>query len=210
MKTLILIIGLLTLNNFGYSEETSAEIKDGSALIDAVRSVKEAADTVKKTGVIETTCISCVKDSPDKSYQLEKESFELDTPYYLKENKPYVIHLKRTKETPNKVRLTFKNGHRVCGKMTAYTLPMTGAFEVACMFYVTQFEEETFDLNFKSLPKLKDGETQILELKLSKENVEKSKYNVELNSLTGNPVIVEKDSKFWGDGFNFKLVELKN
>lgn len=188
----------------------SQDKTEGKELLEAARTAQEMSGAIKSTGIIESTCTSCLKDLADKTYLLDKDKIVLDTPYYMKPKAPYVIHLKRTKDSPTKINLKFKNGHRVCGKMTAYTIPVTGNFEVACLIYITQYEEEEFDINLKDLPPLKDGVIETLEIKLSKDNIDKSKYNVDLNYLSNQTIIIDKDEKFWGSGYNFKLTGLKN
>jgi hypothetical protein len=184
-------------------------VDEASKMIDAVKAVDGASAVVLETGTIKSECPLCKFETPKKSYELNSNKIELETPYYIKNNDPYIIHLKRNANSPAKITLKFKNGRKVCGKVVAYTLPINGAFEFGCLFYMTQYEEEEFDLNFKNLPPLAKNEEQVLEIRLSKSNVEKSDYQVDLNSLTGNPVKVEKDKKFWGDGINFKFTEIK-
>jgi hypothetical protein len=209
MKSYILINVFslfFVFQSFAANEE--GDQKEGKGLIEAVETVSGVDDQLKSVGIIENVCDNCRKEEADKTYKINEDEIILDTPYFKKDKAPYIIHLVRTDKTPNKVRLKFKNGEKVCGKIIAYTNPYSKALGVDCLFYVTQYREEIIDLNLKSLSKLNSGEEQRLEIKISKPNIDRTKYEIELNSLNGKTIVVEKDKKFFLDGVNFKLTEL--
>lgn len=209
MKSYILINVFslfFVFQSFAGNEE--AKLKEGKQLIEAIETVSGADEQVKTVGIIENVCENCRKEDADKTYKMIEDEITLDTPYFKKSNSPYLIHLIRTDKTPKKVRLKFKNGERVCGKLVAYTNPYSKSLGVDCLFYITQYREEVIDLNLKSLSPLNSDEEQKLEIKLSKPNIDRNKYEIELNSKSGKTIVVDKDNKFFSDGVNFKLTEL--
>lgn len=179
-----------------------AEEVDHRELIEAVQSITGLAKNLEKTGQITADCSNCLLAEPDKKVILKNKTEDLGIPTLYKDNVAYLIQLKRTKDSPKKTTLKFKNGHSQCGKVFMGANPYNGAIIVDCLFYQTVYEDEEIDLNFKQLPALAEGEEQIIELKIIKPKVANSFYAVEANVIKGNSVTIEKDKKFWGSGYN--------
>lgn len=174
-----------------------------STTYDAVEAVKAINHEVKEVGKIDPPCLNCQQVAADKTYHLDKKEMTIDDPLFYSK-KGYVINLIRNKNSPNVVSLKFKVGHRVCAKMTTYVNPYSNSLGIDCLFYTTQMEDQEIDLNLKDLPKASD-ENEIYEITFSREEYDSGKYKIELNSLKGPSVKVEKDNKFFGRGINLKI-----
>ncbi len=202
MKTLILILSYVIATHSQSLYAVSEAPENYSEMINAINDVQ---NDLKKSGTIDPGCTNCIKTvEPDKRVELKNKEEALDRAFNYKNNVPYVIHLKRTKETPTKVSLKFKNGHTECGKMFVGANPLSpnGSLVVGCIINITVFEDYEIDLNLKKLPALAEGEEQIIELKLTKPKVENSYFLLEADVVKGPSTSVEKDKKFWGSGYN--------
>lgn len=76
-----------------------------------------------------------------------------------------------------------------------------------CLLYLYKDIDEELSLNLKNLPKVKAGEEEIIELRLTKPNVDNPKYTLEVNNLSNSSARSLVDSKFFSDGLNidFKI-----
>lgn len=178
-------------------------------LIDAISSVEKANNAIKETGTIEKPCTNCLKQDFDKSYFMSSKDLVIDTPFYMSEKKPYIVHLKRNKDTPSKIKVKFKNGHRECGKIVAYTSPYSGSLNFDCLFYTTIYEEQILEFNFSELGIFTENEDQVIELKFFKENLDRAKYSIDVNALNGKELSIKKDKKLFNNGLNLKFSEAK-
>lgn len=191
------------------SSSLQAEEVDPAQLTEAVKTVTGLEKKLDKPGVLSADCSGCKTIEPDKKVDLKNKIEDLGTPFLYKNNKPFIYHLKRTKESPLKTTLKFKNGRQVCGKMFVGSNPYNGSLIVECMIKVTEYEEEELELNFKNLPLPAEGEEQIIEIKLTKPETTNSFYTVETDVLKGPSARISKDKKFWGSGFNLDYSEKK-
>ena len=197
------LMTILTLSSILYAQSK----EEASDLYKAAEGAVNLKEDIQNVGSIEAPCPNCKKLSANKTYLLDFEEFEIDTPYYLKANEPYVIHFKRHARTPKKVRVNFKNGERVCGKYVGYTNPYNGAIGIDCLFYSTHYETEVFDLGFSKMSPVKDGAEEVYEIRISKSNLNRSAYQFEVNHFADKKVIVETDKKFWVSGHNINFKE---
>lgn len=209
MKTNAFIFMWTVLIATAVSSSAYSEDVDPAQLTEAIKNVTGLEKKLDGTGVISADCSGCKTIEPDKKIELKNKVEDLGTPMLYKNNKAYVYHLKRTKDSPLKATLKFKNGHQVCGKMFVGSNPYNGSLIVECMIKITQYEDEELDINLKNLPLPADGEEQIIEIKFSKPEVTTSFYTVETEVLKGPPAKISKDKKFWGYGFNLEYSEKK-
>lgn len=203
MKVLKYTVILFSFLSFGHYAAAQ------TPMIEAVQAVRDANRQLNKVGGIENPCLNCIEKSYSKIYNLDKDEVVLDTPFYTKENTPYSIKIVRNSNSPKKVKLKFKNGHRVCGKMIAYSNPYNGALGIDCLFYITDYEEQVIDINFSELKKLNADESEGYEISFSKSNIDQSKYSIDINSLGNKEISFSKDNKFFDRGINLKAVEAK-
>ncbi len=178
-------------------------------LTEAIKNVTGLEKKLDKAGTIAADCQNCKTIEPDKKLELKNKTEDLGIPLLYKNNVAYIYHLKRTKDTPLKTTLKFKNGHSECAKVFMGSNPYNGSLIVECMFRHTVYEEEELDLNFKKLPLPAEGEEQIIEIKFSKPETGNSFYTVEAEVLKGPSAKVAKDKKFWGYGHNIDFIENK-
>ena len=52
----------------------SQDKTEGKELLEAARTAQEMSGAIKSTGIIESTCTSCLKDLADKTYLLDKDN----------------------------------------------------------------------------------------------------------------------------------------
>ncbi len=163
---------------------------------------------VKAVGSIKADCVTCIVPiEPNQKVDLNNNEFDLGNTFSYKDNKPYIIHLKRTKSTPQKVTLKIKNPYSDCAKMFvgSSSFNPNGPLVIGCAFTYTAFEENNIDLDFKSLSLPINDEEQIIEIKFVKPKSGEFYYKIEANVVKGNSSKVKQNKKFWGYGRNLKF-----
>lgn len=205
MKTCTFLLAVISL----FSVSVLADEVDPQVLTEAVKNVTHLEKKLDGPGTIAADCSSCKTIEPDKKLDLKNKEEDLGAPWFKKNNVPYIIHFKRTKDTPQKLTVKFKNSHTVCAKMFVGANPYNGALMVDCLFRTTVYEDEELELNFKKLPPPSDGEEQIIEVKLVKPEIGNTFYTLESEVLKGPAAKTIKDKKFWGYGYNLDYSEVK-
>lgn len=155
---------------------------------------------VQEVGTLKSDCLSCIEKSVDQKISLDSETIDLGRPLFPADNRPYTVYLKRTSSSPAKIDLKLKNGHRYCEKTIITSFG--GGMGVDCILYLYNYEDEELSLNLKNLPKLKEGEEEVIELKLTKPDINNAKYKVEVKNLSQSSARESVDKKFFGSGFN--------
>lgn len=175
--------------------------RESQEIFQDMRELGKINQQLQKVGVVKEDCLSCIEEkSPDFQVSLDKSELDLGNPLFTQDDKPYVVYLKRTSNSPLKINLKFKNGYRYCEKTLIGSI--AGGLAMGCLLYMTNYIDEEISLNFKNLPKLKDGEEEVVELRLTKPDTNNPKYNLKAASLTDAGVKGSVDKKFFGDGFN--------
>ena len=82
-----------------------------------------------------------------------------------------------------------------------------GPLVIGCAYTHTVYADHEIDLDLNKLPKPMDNEEQIIELKITKPNVQNSYYSLDAEVLKGPSSNIKKSKKFWGDGYNVELIE---
>lgn len=203
MKNLVLAL-TLTFTSL-YCQRPWAAEEAPNDYAEMINSINGAQGEVKKAGVVDPGCVNCVKTiEPNKKIELKNKVEDLETPFIYKDNTPYIIHVKRTKDSPLKATLKFRNGHSECANMFIGSNPWnpSGPLVIGCAYTHTVYEDHEIDLNMKNLPKPAEGEEQIIEIRITKPKVENSYYAFDAEVIKGPSTKVEKDKKFWGSGFN--------
>lgn len=163
---------------------------------------------VKNSGVIDPGCPNCVKIiEPNEKLSLTSKNTELERLWYRKDNQPFIVHLKRTKDSPLKTTIKYKNGHSECGKMMIGTNPWiaNGPLVMGCIFTITVYEENEIDLDLRKFPLPEGNEEQIIELKFVKPDLSRSSYTLDATVLKGPDAKIKKSKKFWSEGFDLTL-----
>lgn len=179
------------------------ENKDSQKLLQDMKALGKINEHVQKVGTVKEECLSCIEEkSSVKKVALDKSTVDLGKPLWAADDVPHVIYLKRTSSSPAKIDLKLKNSYRYCEKT------LISGMGTGCLLYLYKDIDEELSLNLKNLPKLKAGEEEIIELKLTKPNVDNPKYALEVKNLSNSAARGSADSKFFGDGFNvdFKMV----
>ena len=146
-------------------------------------------------------CLHCKAVGPDVTISLDKKSHNLGKPYFAKKNEPYVIYLKRSSVSPEKIELTFKNSYEVCGKY--YVGAPFGTIQAECMLPLTKFEDEKISVDLRNLPKLEEGQEEIIEIEMTKKDITKTRYSIHAKNLSDSSY---KD--IWrGDNVKFRALK---
>lgn len=178
-----------------------------------IHSLKKVPQEVKKSGVIELPCVSCTKViEVNKRLELKNEEQDLGVVSFERDDLPVVLHFLRTKNSPRESVLHFKNEHSICSKTYSASNPVVNNGDVlmGCLMSKTVYEEQKLQLDFKNWPAPKEGEEQIIEVRLIKPRVSEKEYLVEAEVVKGESsktIKVEKDKKFWSQGFNLNFSE---
>jgi hypothetical protein len=178
------------------------ENKDSQELLQDMRSFGKINEHVQKVGTVKEDCLSCIDEKTSiKKIALDNSTVDLGSPLFAADDVPYVIYLKRTSSSPAKIDLKFKNSYRYCEKT------LISGMGTGCLLYLYKDIDEELSLNLKNLPKLKAGVEEMIELKLTKSNVDNPKYALEVKNLSNSAARGSVDSKFFSDGFNvdFKM-----
>lgn len=178
----------------------AADEKGAREILQDMKELGTMNEHVQKVGTLKPDCLSCIEKSPDQKVSLDKESIDLGRPLFPADDAPYTVLLKRTSTSPAKINLKLKNGYRYCEKPIIGSLG--GGLSMGCVLYLYNYEDEELSLNLKNLPKLKAGEEEIIEVKLTKPDINNSKYKIEVKNLSVGPARAEIDKKFFGTGFN--------
>lgn len=178
----------------------AADEKVAREMFQDIKELEKLNSDVQGVGTLKSDCLSCIEKSVDKKISLDNESIDLGRPLFPGDNKPYTVYLKRTSSSPAKIDLKLKNGHRYCEKTIITSFG--GGMGIDCLLYLYNYEDEELSLNLKNLPKLKEGEEEIIELKLTKPDINNAKYKVEVKNLSQSSARESVDKKFFGSGFN--------
>lgn len=181
------------------------ESKANQEILQGLREVGKMNEHVQNAGSVKQDCLSCIDKAAVQKVVLDKSSVNLGKPLFEQDDSPVVIYLKRTSSTPDKVNLKFKNSYRYCEKTLIGG--MAGGLAMGCLLYLNNDIDEEIALNLKSLPKLIAGQEEIIELKLTKSDVNNPKYSLKVKNLSNSAARENVDEKFFGDGYNvaFKM-----
>lgn len=197
----LVFAGFLSVTGSLYaSEEATVSEETVREVLETVKTSADINKEIKNVGVPLATCPGCAPKGPDQVTVLDAAEVDIGNPYYKKSNEPYVIYLKRTSKSPAKIDLKLKNGYEYCAKMYAGTF--YGNIVMGCVIYMTRYEDEEISLNLKKLPKLSEGQEEIIELRFTKPNLKNSKYELKVTSLTEATHKEDIGKKFLGGGFN--------
>lgn len=197
----------MALNLFFFSlsfSSISAAEKSIDGFSEMVDTINRAQSEVAKTGAIEAPCMNCSASiEPDQNVVLSDKVLDLGQPLIYKDDVPYIIQLKRSKSSPLRTTLQFKNGHSECGKMFVESNPWVsnGPLVMGCSYYMTVYEDNEIELDLRDLPLPLNDEEQIIEIKITKPKSRNSFYSLESSVLKGPSAKITKSKKFWGDGY---------
>lgn len=187
-----------------HASPPEASEKMGREILEGLKDAETMNQDIQLVGKPVEHCPGCGPKGPDLKIELVDRSHDLGKPYYLRENEPYIIYIKRTAKTPAKIDLKFKNGYEYCERMYMESNPWApgGPLILGCMLYLTHYEEEEISLNLKKLKALKEGQEEVIEVRLSKSNTRKAKYEITVKHLSDDSVKEEIGKKFLGGGYN--------
>ncbi|MBC7714378.1 MAG: hypothetical protein H7177_13620 [Rhizobacter sp.] len=205
--TALLYVGVISI---AFAREPEVSEKDGREILESLKDVGTMNRDIQNVGKQLVNCPGCAAKEPDLKVYLEGDTVDLGNPYYIHENEPYVIYLKRTAKTPAKIDLKFKNGHDYCEKMYVGTNPWSpsGPLVMGCQLTLTRYEDEEVTLNLKNLRKLKGDETEVIEVKLTKRNPRAAKYEITVKNLSSVTAKEDIGKKFLGGGFNVSFEDV--
>lgn len=176
--------------------------KDSQELLQDIKALGKINEQVQKVGTVKEDCLSCIDKNSIALVALDKSTVDLGKPTFEADDVPHVIYLKRTSSSPSKINVKFKNSYRYCEKT------LISGMATGCLLYLYKDIDEELSLNLKNLPMLNTGIEEVIELKLTKPNVDNPKYTLEVKNLSNSAARGSVDSKFFSDGFNvdFKMV----
>jgi hypothetical protein len=202
MKSLIfsLVLPFLSLLTAQAQEEAVAK-----TLIESVQDVNSIKKEVSIVGAVERPCPSCDGDSRyNFTVKADNKEIDLDKKlFFVKDNSPINILVQRDQNSPKKITIQFKNPYRVCGKhYVGPSMIPGGSIMVDCIFYVTDFEEQSIDVDLSKYPVPLEGATDTLVLSIKKSDITRTKYSVDAFYNGADKATVDIDSKFFGRGRN--------
>ena len=209
MKTLTFIMSFsfLSFSTFAGSHN----FDDYTELVD---SLKRVHSDLKTVGVIASPCLSCqALIEPNKKVDLVGEKVDLGQIDIIKRNTPFLFHLKRTKETPEKVVLKYMNRYEVCEKLFVDTISnlASGPLTLGCAITKIVYSPHEIILDLSKYPKPSGNEEQVLELKFTKEDYTQSDYDIDLTAIKGPATkLLRKKERFFGNGFKVDLGALES
>ncbi len=109
----------------------------------------------------------------------------------------YTIALKRTAQTPEKVKLKIEYGERVCARVVPMQGPYSNELSFACLFHKTEKRSKTIHLDFSKASVLQGDEHQSLRLVINKDPEQKSLAHT-LNITDGLFDQVDEGRRFVG------------
>jgi hypothetical protein len=181
-------------------------LADTGEYSDLIGTLKVVEKESKKTGVIKADCLNCENPKNSKeselSFELNSKEVDLEKLRIYKNNTPYIIHLKRTKNSPLEVVLKIKNGHVECEKMAITSLSPAA---LDCMYSKTVLVDHKIDLNLKKLPPPSENEEQIIELIFSKPDAEARFYSLDARVLDNASSKAKITKKVLGRGYKIEL-----
>src|SRR6218665_3527534 len=95
---------------------SASDEKGAQEIFQGMKEVSKINDQVQKVGTITPDCLSCIEKPASLKIGLEKDVHDLGMPLFTADDVPYTVVLKRTSNSPAKINLKFKNGHRYCEK----------------------------------------------------------------------------------------------
>ena len=132
---------------------------DVEQMTDVTREIERSVSS--PTENCETCAGELDQETIHKSLILSSENIDINTSYVGGDN--YIIALKRTAETPKKVKIKIEYGERVCARTTAYQNPLSGQIGFGCLFWKTEKRTKTIPLNFEKASVL-EGEEFMLKV----------------------------------------------
>lgn len=153
-------------------------------------------------------CETCAgeldQETIQKSIILSSENLDVTT-HYTGGDK-YTIALKRTADSPEKIKLKIEYGERVCARTTAYQNPLSGQIGFGCLFWQTEKRTKTIPINFERASVLEGEEYQSFRLVLQKDK-DARKIDYKLSMTNGLFDTIETSNGFAGLGStSYKIV----
>ncbi len=146
-------------------------------------------------------CEACAgeldQETIQKSIRLVKKNIDINTNYIGGDE--YTIALKRTANTPKKIKLKIEYGERVCARTTAYQNPLSGQIGFGCLFWSTEKRTKTVPIDFSKASVLEGDEYQSFRLVLEKDKVSRN-LNYNLTMTNGLFDTIEEHAAFIGLG----------
>lgn len=137
-----------------------------------VRQIESMGQTIDRATLSPSeSCDQCAgqvdQEVVHKSLTLNQADLTISTNYVGGED--YVMALKRTPSTPDKIKLKIEYGERVCDRMVATQNPISGGLGFDCLFYKTEKRSKTIHLDFSKASALLGDEHQSLRLVIHKD-----------------------------------------
>lgn len=197
MKTKVIVVifsSFLSLYTF------SADNRESIELLEAAQDAVDLSKALSLVGTVGLSCSYCPDREAHQKIVANKKEIIIKNPYYLKGNEPYVLRLIRNRQTPQKLKLKFKNGHRVCLKDN---------WAMSCLIEGYEQIDNDIEIDFTELPLSKENESEIVEIKFIKSNPKKYKYSVSAEILKDQAPKAKVSSYFFGEGYDVKFTQEK-
>ncbi len=183
---------------------------NASDLVEAVKSLNEVQAALKLENSTEKYCSICTSETYTQKHELLTEEIDIGKMPIYQSNRPYVLRITRTHKSPKKFSIKYENGQDECLKDAMGINPYTKQFEYfGCMLYTMRFVPEEMDINLEGLKKLNEGESEIIDIVLTKKNSRKYPYDVLVERPMGEKLNSKISTKFFGNGKNIKLREIE-
>ena len=196
MKTRIIALLIFALVS---SLSRAQENKSGSEFVNAAGGAIELVEVISAVGSPPSNCTHCPDKEAHQKIVADKKEINLANPYYNKNEGPYIVRLIRNAKTPKKLKLKFKNSEKVCQTF----VNEQRVFE--CWVQKNEYTDNDIQMDFTNLPIIKEGDSEIIEIKFFKNDPDRYKYFITAERLTVNASKAKVSAYFFGDGFDVKF-----
>ncbi len=189
-----------------------AEDTDETTLLSGVGEVATGINNVTiGVGLVKAPCPSCDEKTVNKKIILKESVVDMGYPYFIKTSDSYLVRLVRTSSSPKKIDLRFKNSGGSRCAVPADLATMAQGYGT-CVMYGTESRDEEINLDLSDLPPLEVGKEDIIEFSLSKSDLKKFPYKLDVDYVGSEETetkISEKSFLSWfvfsRDGYNVKI-----
>ncbi|CBW26900.1 putative exported protein [Halobacteriovorax marinus SJ] len=202
MKVKLILFFLLcqSLSYAGKDEENYESLKETVQKVDILKEAKSGPNSS-----INYDCHDCISEVElSKAVKLDREEVKMDRTLFLKGKDDGEFTIIRTKDSPDKVTIKFKERYRSCKKTVAHQNPLSGQIGFSCMYSSSEFRDDSITIDFSDRPLKGDSEAiKVRLVKLSASN--KGFINASFKDQSGRGVTSSRGGSFLFFGTKYNL-----
>lgn len=195
--TVFLIIGNFTYA--GSSEKSFEEMKDTVQKVDSLNIARSGPNSVNYD------CQQCITEVEYlEALALDAEEVSLERVLFSKGTKDNTFTIQRTKDSPEKVTIKFKEKVRVCMKTIAHKNPLSGQIGFSCRNSIYELRDESIEIDFSDRELKSDSEfIKVRLVKLDSRN--KGFINASFKDESGRGITSSESGTFLFFGTKYNL-----